>query len=163
MKKLFLLFSVLFIITSSCEDNYSVTPLTGKISHIKSGQSFGMCAGKCYQEMIVENNLATLILIERKDRGSEEDTLEFRDDTYWKQIKADLDGFSKKKFLKLQDVYGCPDCADGGAEWLEVRFSNGTTKRVTFNYGSSVAGFEKIISALRTHRLSLVEKYRDEL
>ncbi len=117
-----------------------------------------MCVGKCYNELIVENNSVVLKQIERKDRGGDPETTEYRDDTRWNQIKADLNNFSKKKFFKLKDVYGCPDCADGGAEWLEVQFSDGTVKNVKFNYGSSVEGFEEIISSLRSHRLSLMEK-----
>lgn len=142
----------------SCGENTSVPPFNGNIARVKSGQSFGMCVGKCYNELIVENNSVVLKQIERKDRGGDPETTEYRDDTRWNQIKADLNNFSKKKFFKLKDVYGCPDCADGGAEWLEVQFSDGTVKNVKFNYGSSVEGFEEIISSLRSHRLSLMEK-----
>lgn len=119
-----------------------------------------MCAGKCYNELIVEKNAVVLKQIERRGRGDEPEIIEHRDDTRLSRIKADLNHFPKKKFLKLQDVYGCPDCADGGAEWLEVQFSDGRVKNVKFDYGSSVEGFEEIISSLRAHRLALIEKYR---
>lgn len=144
----------------SCEEKTSLEPFSGNIVSVKSGQSFGMCIGKCYNELIVENNSVTLKQIERKDRGGDPQTIEHRDDTRLGQIKTDLNNFSKKKFLKLDEVYGCPDCADGGAEWLEVRFTDGTSRKVTFNYGSTVEGFEKIISSLRAHRLSLMDKYK---
>lgn len=144
----------------SCEEKTSVEPFNGNIIRVKSGQSFGMCMGKCYNELIVENNSVVLKQIERKERGGETETIEHRDDSRLNQIKNDLNSFPKEKFLTLQEVYGCPDCADGGAEWLEVEFSNGTVKKVGFEYGASVEGFEKIISSLRTHRLSLMEKYR---
>jgi hypothetical protein len=36
-------------------------------------------------------------------------------------------------FFRLPETIGCPDCADGGAEWLEIR--NGSkVHKVTFEY-----------------------------
>jgi len=160
MKKLFISFSAIILMAFSCEDKTSVEPFNGNILRVKSGQSFGMCMGKCYNELIVENNAVILKQIERKERGGETETTEHSDDSRLHLIKSDLNGFRKEKFVNLKEVYGCPDCADGGSEWLEVQFSDGTVKKVTFEYGDSVEGFEKIISSLRTHRLSLMEKYR---
>lgn len=144
----------------SCEEKTSVEPFIGNIVRVSSGQSFGMCMGRCYNELIVENNTVTLKQIERKERGGEQKTMEYHENSRFHQIKADLNDFPKKKFLKLDEVYGCPDCADGGTEWLEVRFSDGSSKRVIFNYGSTVTGFEEVISALRAHRLFLMDKYK---
>lgn len=144
----------------SCGEKTSLQPFNGNITRVKSGQSFGMCIGKCYNELIIENNSVILKQIERKERGGEAVTTEHRNDTRFNPIRADLNNFSKVKFLQLNEEYGCPDCFDGGSEWLEVQFSDGTVKGVKFDYGSSVEGFEEIISALRTHRLSLMDKYR---
>lgn len=160
MKKLFITFSAIIMMAFSCEEKSSVQPINDHIIRVKSGQSFGMCMGKCYNELIVENNSVVLKQIERKERGSDPQTIEHRDNTHWSRIKAELADFPKDKFLRLNKEYGCPDCADGGAEWLEVQFSDGTVKHVEFDYGSSVEGFEEIISSLRAHRLSLMEKYR---
>lgn len=160
MKKLFITFSALFIMAFSCEDKTSLQPINGTIARVKSGQSFGMCMGKCYNELIVETNSVILKQIERKERGGEAKTMEHRDNTRWSEIIADLDNFPKSAFLQLDEQYGCPDCADGGAEWLEIQFTDGKTKHVKFEYGATVEGFEEIISSLRAHRLSLMEKYK---
>lgn len=37
-------------------------------------------------------------------------------------------------FFKLSETIGCPDCADGGAEWVEVEYVSGKKHRVTFEY-----------------------------
>jgi len=145
----------------SCEEKNAVQPLRDNIVRLKSGQSFGMCIGKCYNELIVENNSVILKQVERKERGgSDTESIEHRDNSLLNQIKADLAGFPKDKFLRLKDQYGYPDYADGGAEWLEIEFTDGTIKNVKFEYGSPLEGFEEIISSLRTYRLSLMDKYR---
>lgn len=144
----------------SCEDKTTLQPVNDSIVRLKSGQSFGMCMGKCYNELIVENNSVTLKQIELKERGGNKETIQHRDNTHLNRIIAELEDFPKEKFLKLDEQYGCPDCADGGAEWLEVQFTDGATHHVKFEYGSAPEGFEEIISSLRTYRLSLMDKYK---
>jgi len=144
----------------SCEDKTTLQPVNDSIVRLKSGQSFGMCMGKCYNELIVENNSVTLKQIELKERGGNKETIQHRDNTHLNRIIAELGDFPKEKFLKLDEQYGCPDCADGGAEWLEVQFTDGTSHHVKFEYGSAPEGFEEIISSLRTYRLSLMDKYK---
>ena len=59
-----------------------------------------------------------------------------------------LDDIDLDTFLEMQETIGCPDCADGGAEWLELGFED-LVKRVTFEYGNEPGEFENIIPALR--------------
>jgi len=49
----------------------------------------------------------------------------------WNQL---LQSIEESEFLKLNDRYGCPDCADQGGEWIEIEFADGKQKRVTFDY-----------------------------
>jgi len=49
----------------------------------------------------------------------------------WDQLLREVD---QSAFVALDDRYGCPDCADQGGEWIEVRFADGNMKRVTFDY-----------------------------
>ena len=48
-----------------------------------------------------------------------------------------------------EDVIGCPDCADGGAEWIEVVTSDGS-KKITFESGDSLDTIHPLIDRLRT-------------
>lgn len=50
----------------------------------------------------------------------------------WETLVKNID---YNTFRKLPAVVGCPDCADGGAEWLEVRLTDGTLHKVTYEYG----------------------------
>lgn len=54
----------------------------------------------------------------------------------------------------LPDVVGCPDCADGGAESVQVGFGDGGSAKVTFEYGDDVRGIEEVVSVLREVRQS---------
>ena len=66
----------------------------------------------------------------------------------WKKLVALLD---LKTFQALDDQIGCPDCADGGAEWIEVKWLK-KSKRVTFENGQTVKGIEGLIEKLRQIR-----------
>jgi hypothetical protein len=37
-------------------------------------------------------------------------------------------------FFDLPTTIGCPDCADGGAEWIEIELVDGGKHKVTFEY-----------------------------
>ncbi len=52
-------------------------------------------------------------------------------------------------FYKLEGILGCPDCADGGAEWIEVELRNGNTHKVTFEYENEPPEMKGYIGKLR--------------
>ena len=54
----------------------------------------------------------------------------------------------------LAGVHGCPDCADGGAEWIEVR-SNQDSIRTTFEYGRGLEPIAALQAEVRTMREQL--------
>jgi hypothetical protein len=37
-------------------------------------------------------------------------------------------------FIATAAFKSCPDCADQGGEWIEIRFADGKAKKVTFDY-----------------------------
>lgn len=62
-----------------------------------------------------------------------------------------LETIDTDQLQKMDDIYGCPDCADGGAEWIEVQ--GGTiSKKITFNYGDSLSQVQNLIDQLRAIR-----------
>ena len=160
MKKLLLSTLPLLLVIFSCsDDTQTAYPISDEIVEVKSGQSFGMCIGKCHNELIITGDKLTLKQIERKERGGETSTKEFTENANLQLILQEIKKVDQAKFLALEDVYGCPDCADGGAEWLEITFKGKEPKKVTFEYGKTIPGFEEIISTLSTNRLSLMEKH----
>ena len=62
---------------------------------------------------------------------------------------ANMDTFGKQP-----ETIGCPDCADGGAEYVELQKGN-QIHRVTFEYNKTIPGFEGLVERLRTYRNSL--------
>jgi hypothetical protein len=54
-------------------------------------------------------------------------------------------------FVNLPKTIGCPDCADGGAEWIEIiSGSGGKSQKVTFEYMNEPAKLKDLASGLRT-------------
>ena len=71
-------------------------------------------------------------------------------------------------FQKLPNTIGCPDCADGGAEWIEVNkashFDCQTprrlfSKKVTFEYGKPLPANNTFAEKLRELRLEIIQQY----
>ncbi|CAF2916689.1 unnamed protein product [Rotaria sp. Silwood2] len=122
------------------------------IRSISSGSSFGECLGYCRRSINITNVPIRLIALKESNGDSiKYPTIQrqFRfPSSRWKKLTAILD---TQKFLKLDDRIGCPDCADGGAEWIQVNWSK-KSKRVTFEHGKLVNGIEELINYLRILR-----------
>ncbi len=70
----------------------------------------------------------------------------------WEEL---IDLIDDETFRLLDDRIGC---ADGGAEWIQIKLTNGN-KRVTFENGQLIKGFEGIVLKLRELR----QKYTNDL
>ena len=66
----------------------------------------------------------------------------------WQQIIELIDF---EYFQSLDDVYGCPDCADGGAEFIEIIY-DGVAKHVTFDAYTEIDGIQELTILLRDLR-----------
>lgn len=124
------------------------------------GTSFGECIGYCRTEMKV--NGTTLQL---KESGWNFSSMQVPDRFYTDSITVDewnalVDAFDWRTFAALDSVIGCPDCADGGAEWLEVEYF-GKVKKVTIEYGAELKGLESFLEQVRTIRERLKDRIRN--
>ena len=116
---------------------------------INSGTSYGECWGYCVFELELDNSNALFtasgwgwyefpdLLLE--DNLSQE---------MWQQIIELIDF---EYFQSLDDVYGCPDCADGGAEFIEIIY-DGVAKQVTFDAYTEIDGIQELTILLRDLR-----------
>ncbi len=144
-----LVFFTFIIMSSGCQKT-SVQSVNDSLI-IRTGTSFGMCVGdKCRKDYVLNGTSATLTQ-SGSGRGNPipaktcQKQLSAND---WNALKAAVD-FST--FNQQPDVIGCPDCADGGAEYIELE--QGDSKhRVTFPYGQTIAGFESLVTTLRQQR-----------
>ena len=112
------------------------------------GTSFNMCVGYCKNEMTLESHFVTYNPTGWVDSIQ---TITCRDEleiNSWKYFETHL---NINDFFDLPNTIGCPDCADGGAEWIEVYY-NGFHKKVIFEYGDTIKPVESLILQLRTFR-----------
>jgi len=112
---------------------------------IGHGTSFGHCVGYCNKELTISNQ--DLTYVQRKNGNNAEEkkcTQPLSRDIYNKVLSQ----FDIKSFLLLDSVIGCPDCADGGAEWLTVKSGN-TVKKVTFEYNKVPEKFKSAVAEIR--------------
>lgn len=122
---------------------------------IRTGTSFGMCAGYCATDYVFNGTSATLTQSGTRTQTQNspktcQSTLSPADWTALKAL-ADVDAFGKQP-----ETLGCPDCADGGAEYVELQ--QGDRKhRVTFEFNKTIPGFEPLVEALRRQRAAFTE------
>jgi hypothetical protein len=67
------------------------------------------------------------------------------DEKIWKSMIHSID---VKEFYKLPNRMGCPDCSDGGAEWLTIATKN-KKRKVEFGYGRENSTMESLLIIIR--------------
>ena len=137
MRYLLLLLAVPFL---GCDED-----LVAQDATIKYGTSFGFCAGYCYTELSINDQTAILIRTSRESDKPEQRIERSLTKDEVNQLLALLD---PDVFYALPAVIGCPDCADGGAEFLEVTHE-GKTHLVTFQFRQSPEGLEAFLNNVR--------------
>lgn len=119
------------------------------IVRVNYGTSFGECVGFCQKQLSITSdsihytafcNSCMTPMTARKDLYLTP-TKE-----YWDSIRTNI---PLNSFFNLASVIGCPDCADGGAEWLEIFLNNGKKHKVTFEYNNEPKELKQYILTLR--------------
>jgi hypothetical protein len=138
----------------------SISPVSCGASHmIRHGVFFGECAGYCVSEIEVSG---TEVVYKARDIGRGRQSPR-PDKTKrasitpqaWNQL---LHSVQESEFLKLNDRYGCPDCADQGGEWIEIRFADGKAKKVTFDYNRPPKEVLDIVKKLQAIQMTFNDK-----
>jgi hypothetical protein len=106
-------------------------PASGSDSLVGAGWSFGMCGGYCKADLAIENGA---LVLTGGGWTSDEPLFENRGD-----LTADGHGrisaaVARLSGVALEEVYGCPDCADGGAAYV-VLDRDGLTSRHDLDFG----------------------------
>lgn len=127
---------------------------------IHYGTSFGECIGYCITELTVEDGHATWVRT-----GWDRDMVEMPKIRVERDLSGEdwavLRSVARLDVLKsLQDVYGCPDCLDGGAEWVELARED-EAKRVTFEYRETLQPIAGLIHELRALNESFIAEQQD--
>lgn len=143
--KILLVFTIAIFGFISC----AVSTKKREILTIKHGSSFGMCNGYCFKENTYtpEDYIHYEKAFGRtnpKDFPEKMDSISISPKE-WEEIISKID---LEKFYAEQETIGCPDCADGGSEWIEIATTD-KVYRVTFEFGQPSEGLKPIYSALR--------------
>ncbi len=122
-------------------------PLVGSdaVQEVRWGASFNMCVGYCIQELRVTPSTVRLVESSwQPAQWPERVSTQSFARAAWDHLSA---GIRASGFYGLQATYGCPDCADGGAEWVETEGLR--PKRVTFEYGANPQALDSVVAQLR--------------
>ena len=131
----------------SCQNGYEKVEVND-IS-IKSGIFFGFCIGYCKSEIEIVNRDVVFIASSWSDPNYPDIML--NDNISIQEWDSLIESVDMDSLLSLDDIIGCPDCADGGGEWIEITKVD-TLKRVTFEYGETVELIQSLIEKVRVIR-----------
>lgn len=142
--KQFLVFSAIFVLVIvACKKDNPDTNIKN-LEYVEYGTSFGECIGFCKGSLTLTSEKITCI-------KSSWDTLKpiivsrANDIEDWQNIKSKV---NLVIFFSLDSVYGCPDCADGGAEWVRIK-SGSKIHKVIFEYHKEPEALKSILQDLR--------------
>lgn len=136
-----LIFAILITLSfSACKKGDIKT-----LNSIGYGSSFGMCVGYCSNNLLISDLKLTF---SKSKNGQTADTK-----TCSKTIsEADINAIKKElnleKISALPEVIGCPDCADGGAEWIAIS-ADGKQYKITYEYGKAPKELEAAVARLK--------------
>ncbi|MCX2583181.1 hypothetical protein [Pedobacter sp. MR22-3] len=149
MKKILTLLATLIVIlgVGSCKKGAHAS-----LNKIEYGSSFGMCWGYCVRIMAITSNQVSL---EKKKNSDQSDVKRCQKSLSNEELSS-IKSLIKSEFFELPDVIDCPDCADGGAEWVTI-IENGKSKKVTFDYGKAPAAIKELVDKLRETEASITD------
>ncbi|MEJ5993004.1 hypothetical protein WG904_01145 [Pedobacter sp. Du54] len=116
-----------------------------KVDNIVYGTSFGMCIGYCVNNLSINNDEVTFT---KSKNGQTPDTKTCTSTISTMDLSAIKGLIDADKVAKLPEIIGCPDCADGGAEWVSIT-TEGKTHKVIFEYGKAPAELAAAVVKLR--------------
>ncbi|SFH51347.1 hypothetical protein [Pedobacter insulae] len=134
-------YSALILSFSSCEKIN-----TRSIDTIGYGSSFGMCVGYCNHSLSISENKVTFV--KKANSQTSPDTKTCSSTLAADEAKVFKDLMEDSKIAALPKTIGCPDCADGGAEWVSVTTGSKEYK-VVFEYGKEPKELKAIVKKLR--------------
>ena len=145
-----LLIQMLFFISLflfSCQTDYEKVEVNDIA--IKTGIFFGFCGGYCKSEVEIVNR-DVVFIASSWGNPNYPDTM-LNGNISIQEWNSLIESINMDSLLSLDDIIGCPDCADGGGEWIEITKVD-TLKRVTFEYGETVEPIQSLIEKVRVIR-----------
>ena len=151
----FFLFIVLLVSALFACNTTKPVASDNMIISITHGTNFGHCRGYCRKEVVfAENGITYYEASVDSTRNPVKEEKFDNSAAKWKSISDKVDW---ETFKKLEESYGCPDCADGGSEYIEIKTTNGT-KRVTIEFNKEASQLEPLLTELRAQRKELLKR-----
>ncbi|MBI9053211.1 MAG: hypothetical protein JEY96_05305 [Bacteroidales bacterium] len=151
MNKLLMKVLGLFLIVTiyvSCEELSEEDLIyNSEVISIEYGKSFGECNGYCdFSLTLTENTLNYKVssFTNAVQYPEISRTIEI-DSIIWLELREKVDFLL---FRNLNEVIGCPDCADEGAEWVKLE-TRDISHKVTFEYENEPEEIEDLVDGLR--------------
>lgn len=130
------------------QDEQSVDVVIGDSQLRGGGTYFGECFGACKMDVTVDGDQVNFVA------GNWDDTIYVDNDgtltaaglAKSKELAAALVG------VELEEVYGCPDCADGGGAYVLLR-RNGVDSKHDYPFGqpfTALTGCDDFVTELKT-------------
>jgi hypothetical protein len=118
------------------------------IATIRATTAFGFCVGYCRTSLDITAEQA--VFVKQSLRGELPDVRRTLPITAaeWKGL---VDAVDRKRLEALPAVVGCPDCADGGAESVEVVGAD-WRKGVSFDHGANLTELQPLLGRVRAVR-----------
>lgn len=124
--------------------NFANNP-SDSIYFIEHGSSFNLCEGYCYHQSIFTKDLMIKLAKSwTEDQPIKYDSLQM-DNKIWERM---VNSINVRAFYMLPNRIGCPDCLDGGAEWIRIGTKNNSWL-VDFDYGSHITTLDNLLAILR--------------
>ena len=140
---------VLASLLAGCTQSANSPETTDRSIVIANAIYFGFCQGYCYSELTIEGETLRLTDTSRNPTQFPPRT---RTLTLSSGDRVRIDSLLDPTALSaLEGVHGCPDCADGGGEWIEIRSGTDST-RVTFEYAATLTPIAPLQAELRALR-----------
>ncbi len=117
-----------------------------EIKQISYGTSFGECVGYCNSELLLKLGNVTYT---RSGWNDAVETITCTDTLTIESWNSFKNGLNVNDFFELSETIGCPDCADGGAEWIEIELIPGEKHKVTFEYMNEPDELADYLTGLR--------------
>jgi hypothetical protein len=116
---------------------------------VVSGLSFPFCAGYCTSELVIDDGVL-------RYTESGRDSVQQPPRTRTQELSAEewsrlRDLIDMAALESVAGTHGCPGCADGGIEWLEIRSAEGAP-RATFEHGQELAPIRELQREVRELR-----------
>lgn len=142
--KTILLFTVLLSIYS-CSKSDETTE-TRKIINVRYGTSFGECMSYCTRNIEVTPGSISYTATSWNAEEQPISCMHEITNTAWDSIYPTID---IDTYFAMDSVYDCPDCADGGTEWIEIELDNRRSKKVIFEFGNTPTPLSATIATLK--------------